>query len=56
MVDQSYDRDVQFARGQLARDFALLGQAIVSPFKVLARINFAAPWSDRATGECKADA
>ena len=56
MVDQSYDRDVQFARNHLARDIAALGRAIVSPFKVLARINFDAPWNRRAMSECQCDA
>ena len=56
MYDQSYDRDIQFARGQLARDLVLLGQALVSPFKVLTRIHFDAPWSDRVPSDCQADA
>ena len=56
MYDQSYDRDIQFARGQLARDLVLLGQALVSPCKVLARIHFDAPWRDRVPSDCQADA
>ena len=52
MVDQSYDRDIQHARGELFRDFALLGQAILSAFTVLTRNRFDAPWRSGQPDVC----
>ncbi|MCA1654465.1 MAG: hypothetical protein ABR588_07565 [Sphingomicrobium sp.] len=48
MRDEIYDRDLQLARHQLARDFLLLGQAIGSAFRVLTRVQFEAPWRGEA--------
>ena len=47
MRDQIDHRDLDFARPELVRDLALIGQAIGSAFRTLTRIQFDAPWNAR---------
>lgn len=44
MRDESYDRDIRFARQHLGRELDFIGQAIGDVFATLTRIQFDAPW------------
>ena len=52
MIDETYDRNYQAARGELnaaiALAFGRLGRAIGNAFQVLNRIEYESPWSARA--------
>lgn len=50
MNEQIYDRDRRLGRSELLNDFRLIGEAILSPFETLTRIQFAAPWRDEQAG------
>lgn len=53
MRDESYDRDIRFARQHLGRDLDFLGAAIGDVFATLTRIRFDAPWRRSSTGHGK---
>ena len=52
MIDETYDRHYQAARGELnaalSRGFGRLGRAIGNAFQVLNRIEYESPWAARA--------
>ena len=55
MRDESYDRDIRYAREHLSRELSVLGEAIGNAFATLARIRFDAPWRhavDRSPKTC----
>lgn len=53
MRDESYDRDIRFARQHFGRDLDFLGTAIGDVFATLTRIRFDAPWRRSSTGHGK---